>query len=166
MKYRVTDLNYLNKLILFSNTILGNFYLDNLFGELEAKIYPFVSSNTQFEVLHSTQIAEPNYTLVYSSNCTLVASSSNNSCIEIFDTNLWTLYVDGSRNNVGVGVVYLLIDKHGNRTMLACCLEFEFTNNVSKYEELVQGLKKEMDLNVKCIEVFGDSHVVMKHVRD
>ena len=50
--------------------------------------------------------------------------------------------------------------------MLACHLEFECTNNVVEYEALVQGLRKEIDLNVKGIEVFSDSQVVIRQVRD
>jgi ribonuclease HI len=32
------------------------------------------------------------------------------------------------------------------------------------YEALIQGLWKAMDLNINCIEVFGDSQLVIKHV--
>jgi ribonuclease HI len=59
---------------------------------------------------------------------------------------IWTLYFDGSRKEVGAGVGCLLIDPHGNRTMIACHLEFECTNNVAEYEALMQGLRKVLDL--------------------
>ena len=45
--------------------------------------------------------------------------------------------------------------------MLAWLLEFDCKNNVVEYEAFVQGLKKALDLHVKCIEVFGDSQVVI-----
>ena len=73
-----------------------------------------------------------------------------------------TLYFDGSRNKEGEGVGCLLIDPHGNKTMMACHLEFDCTNNVAEYEALIQGLIKELDLQIKCIEVFGDSQVVIR----
>ena len=69
-------------------------------------------------------------------------------------------------NNVGVGVGCLLIDLNHNKTMLVCRLEFECTNNVVEHEDLVQGIRKEIDLKVKCIKVFGDSHIVIRQVRD
>ena len=47
-------------------------------------------------------------------------------------------------------------------TMIACHLEFECTNNDAKYEVLIQGLRKEIDIKVKSIEVFGDSRLVIK----
>ena len=50
--------------------------------------------------------------------------------------------------------------------MLACHLEFDCTNNVVEYEALVQGLRKSLDLQVKCIEVFSDSQVVIRQVRN
>ena len=107
MKHTVTELNDPNEPIMFSNSILSNICFDTFFGELETKLYAFTDSNTQYEILHSAQIAE--------SNCTLVYSSSTNFYIELTDPNLWTLYFDGSRNNVGVDASYLLIDLHGNR---------------------------------------------------
>ena len=50
--------------------------------------------------------------------------------------------------------------------MIACCLEFECTNNVAEYEALVQGLRKALDLQVKCIDIFGGSQIVTRRVRN
>ena len=50
--------------------------------------------------------------------------------------------------------------------MIACRLEFECTNNVAEYEALLQGLRKALDVNIKCIEVFGDSQIVARQVRN
>ena len=166
MKNTVTDINDPNETVMFSNSILGDFCFDTFFGESKAKISPFTDSNTQSKLLHSTQIVDPNCTLVDSDNCTLSYSSSTNFFTKLINHNLWTLYFDGSRNKDRAGASCLLIDPHGNRTMLTCFLEFECANNVVEYEALVQGLRKEIDLNVKCIEVFGDSHVVIRQVRD
>ena len=75
---------------------------------------------------------------------------------------IWTLYFDGSRSKEGPGVGCLLIDLHGNRMMIACHLEYECINNVVEYEALMQGLKKALDLHVKCIQVFKDSQIVAR----
>ena len=61
-----------------------------------------------------------------------------------------------------VDVGCLLVDPYGIRTYSSCHLESECTNNDAEYEALIQGLQKEIDLKVKCIEVFGDSQVVIK----
>lgn len=50
--------------------------------------------------------------------------------------------------------------------MLACRLEFECTNNISKSEALVQGLYKAISLDIKYLQVFGDSEIVIKQVRN
>lgn len=142
MEHIVTNLNYLNEPVMFSNSILGNLFFDTLFGELEDEISPFLDSNMQSELLHSTQIVEQNCTVVHPSDSTLLDSSCTNFCTELTDPKLWTLYFDGFRIKVRAGVGYLLIDLHGNRTMLACHLEYECTNNVEKYKALVQGLCK------------------------
>ena len=48
-------------------------------------------------------------------------------------------------NKEGAGVGCLLIDLHGNKTMLVCYLELDCTNNVVDYESLVQGLKNNIE---------------------
>ena len=48
--------------------------------------------------------------------------------------------------------------------MIASHPEFECTNNVAKYKALVQGLRKTLDLQIKCIKVFGDSQIVARQV--
>ena len=75
------------------------------------------------------------------------------------------MYFDISRNTHGVDVGYLLIDPCGIQTYFSCHLESKRTNNDAEYEALIQGLGKEIDLNVKSIEVFGDSWLVIKQVR-
>ena len=45
---------------MFSNSILGNFCFDTFFHELEAELSPFIDSDTQYELLQSTQIVEHN----------------------------------------------------------------------------------------------------------
>lgn len=50
MKHMVTDLNYLNGLILFYTSILNNFYFETLFCELNSQLSPNANSYTQFEL--------------------------------------------------------------------------------------------------------------------
>jgi hypothetical protein len=45
-------------------------------------------------------------------------------------------------------------------------MESKCTNKDAKYEALIQGLRKTIDLKVKIIEVFGDSRLVIKQVRN
>jgi ribonuclease HI len=60
----------------------------------------------------------------------------------------------------------VIINPVGNKTLIACRLELEYTKNTAKYEELLQGLKKALDMNVQNFTVFGDSEVVVRQVKN
>jgi ribonuclease HI len=72
--------------------------------------------------------------------------------------------VSKSKEVVRAGCV--LQDPNGNKNMLSYKLEFQCTNNLDEYEALIQGIKKEIDLNVKFIKVYGDSKNIVKQVRN
>jgi ribonuclease HI len=79
---------------------------------------------------------------------------------------MWTLFFDGSKSLEGAGVGCILKDPTGKKTLIACRLEFQCTNNTAEYESLLQGLRKEVDLGEKNIKVFGDSEIVIRQVRN
>jgi ribonuclease HI len=172
MKHTLTDLNDPNELVMFSYSILGNFFFETFFGELEEETSTCVDSYEQSKLLQITHTDEPHCTIT--KNCTNL--DTNNSLdivpipcdfsLEVTDPSIWTLYFDGSKNKEGDHAGCLLIDPHGNKTMISCRVEFECTNNVLEYEALVQGLRKELDLKIKCIEVFEDSQIVVRQVRN
>ena len=170
MKHTVTDLHNTNEAVMFSNSIIGNLCFHTLFGELEAGSSPLANSDKQSKLLHTTQIVKPHCTIVYnctkidSNTCTDIVSSSTNFFVQLTDPHIWTLYSDGSKNKEEAGAGCLLIDPHINEMMLTCLLEFVCTNNVVEYEAVVQGLRKSLNLQVKCIEVFGDSQVFIQQV--
>ena len=66
----------------------------------------------------------------------------------------------------GLGAGCVLIDPEKNKYFLSCRLEFECTSNTAEYEALVQGLKKQVELNVKNLKVHGDSETIVKQVRN
>ena len=110
MKHMVTDLNDPNELVMFSNSILGNFYFETFFWELEVETSPYTNSNKQSKRLHTTQIGEPQYNIVEdcikldTNNCTDLVSISCNFSLELIDPKIWTLYFDRSRSKEGEGV--------------------------------------------------------------
>jgi len=83
-------------------------------------------------------------------------------CDELF----WILYSNGSKPNDGARDGCILIDPNGEKTMLSCRLEFGCTNNSVEYEALVQGSQKAINLDVNYLKVYGDSEIVIKHVRN
>jgi ribonuclease HI len=79
---------------------------------------------------------------------------------------IWSLYFDGSKSKEGSGAGYVIIDPTGNKTLIACRLEFECTNNKVEYEALFQGLRKALDMNVQNLTIFGDSKIVVRQVKN
>ena len=51
--------------------------------------------------------------------------------------DFWTSHLDGSKTKEGVEVACILIDPIKNKTLIACRLEFDCTNNVVEYEALI-----------------------------
>jgi ribonuclease HI len=82
------------------------------------------------------------------------------------EAQIWSLYFDGSKSKEGVSAGCVLIDPTGNKTFIACRLEFECTNNTIEYEALLQGLRKALDMDVRNLIVFGDSEIVVRQVRN
>jgi ribonuclease HI len=72
----------------------------------------------------------------------------------------------GSKSKEGAGAGCIIIDPAGNKTLLACRLEFECTNNIAEYEALLQGLRKSLDMSIQNLVVFGDSEIVVRQVRN
>jgi ribonuclease HI len=50
--------------------------------------------------------------------------------------------------------------------LIACILEFDCTNNVAKYENILQGFRKTIDLKIKSIRVVCDYESITKHVKN
>ena len=84
----------------------------------------------------------------------------------VVNSSTWTLYFDGSKSKEGARVGCLLIDPKGNKTCIACRLEFDCTNNKIEHEALIQGLKKALDLGNKVMVVYGDSEIIVRQVRN
>jgi hypothetical protein len=82
------------------------------------------------------------------------------------DEQIWSLYFDGSKSWEGEGVGCVLINPTGNKAFIDCRLEFECTNNKTEYKALLQGLRKELDMDMQKLVVFGDYEIVVRQVRN
>jgi ribonuclease HI len=45
-------------------------------------------------------------------------------------------------------------------------MEFETTNNIAEYEALVLGLRVAKDMAIDCVEIFGNSELIINQVRN
>jgi ribonuclease HI len=149
LKFTVTDLNDFNEPYTpptDSPEVQG---MDTYFGNFMAEVSPINDPQQQSEIKAFTQ----------------PTASIQKSC-EPDKNQIWSLYFDGSKSKEGAGAGCIIIDPIGNKTLLACRLEFECTNNIAEYEALLQGLRKSLDMHISNLIVFGDSEIVVRQVRN
>jgi ribonuclease HI len=149
LKFTVTDLNDPNEPYTSpadSPKVQG---IDTFFGNFTAKISPINNPEQQSEILSCTQ-----------------PTASIQQYGEPDKNQIWSLYFDGSKSKEGAGAGCIIIDLAGNKTLLACRLEFECTNNITEYEALLQGFRKALDMHIQNLVVFDDSKIVVRQVRN
>jgi hypothetical protein len=142
LKHTMTDLNDPNEPFVTSTNSFETQGMNTFFGNFMTEISSITDPGQQSEVTAYTQTPSLSNT----------PSTAN-------DAQIWSLYFDGSKSREGAGVGCVLIDPTGNKTFIACRLEFECTNNTVEYEALLQGLRKALDMDVKNLIVFGDSEI-------
>jgi hypothetical protein len=90
INHMVNDSSNPNKLIMSSNSIIDNSFFKTCFSRLAAELSSFTNSSILAVLLHYTEIAEL--------DCTLVDISFDNSCIGFTNPKLWTLQFDIATN--------------------------------------------------------------------
>jgi len=147
-KYIVTELEGENEPVAYNNNIIGNYSVDSFLGNFNAHTSPYLE--------HSVLSQVENFSQTDSSKCINFIDSPVNKSL------FWKLFFDSSKSNEGAGAGCVLISLEGNKTMLTCRLEFDCTNNTTEYEALVQELYKAIELDIKYLQVFGDSEIVIR----
>jgi ribonuclease HI len=74
------------------------------------------------------------------------------------------MYFDGSVMKEGAGVGLVFISPLGVRMEYMVQLHFLVSNNAAEYEALINGLRIAVELGIKCLEIRGDSELVMGQV--
>jgi ribonuclease HI/transposase InsO family protein len=77
---------------------------------------------------------------------------------------LWTMYFDGSLMKTGAGAGLLFISPLGKHVRYVLCLHFPASNNVAEYKALVNGLRIAIELGVRRLDAWGNSHLVIDQV--
>ena len=72
----------------------------------------------------------------------------------------WTMYFDGSVMALGSGVGVVLISPDGSRLRYMIRLHFSASNNTTKYEALINGLRITIKLGAMLLYVRSDSELV------
>ena len=76
------------------------------------------------------------------------------------------MHFDGAKSRHGVGAGIVLISPSGEEKYFSFRLEFEATNNMAEYEDLLLGLEIARDQKIKCLSVIGDSDLIMPQVKN
>ena len=82
----------------------------------------------------------------------------------VIDQEYWTMYFDGSlmKKGTDVGLVFMSPLRVHMRYMVR--LHFPSSNNVAEYEELINSLRIAIELGIRCLDVWGDSQLVVDQV--
>ena len=73
----------------------------------------------------------------------------------------WKLYFDEVANSTGNGVKAILVSPKGQQIPVLVKLNFDYTNNVTKYEACIVGLHVVLKFSVYNLSVFGDSLLII-----
>jgi hypothetical protein len=79
-------------------------------------------------------------------------------------SELWTMFFDGSLMKTGAGAGLLFISPLGKHIRYVLRLHFPASNNVAEYEALVNGLRTTIELGVRRLDARGDSQLVIDQV--
>ena len=74
------------------------------------------------------------------------------------------MYFDGSLMKTGVGVGLLFISPLRVHVRYIIRPPFAASNNAAEYEALINGLQIAIELGVRCLDVRGDSQLVIDQV--
>jgi ribonuclease HI len=79
---------------------------------------------------------------------------------------LWTIYFDGSLMKTEAGAGLLFISPLGEHVRYMPRLHFPASNNMAKYEALVNGMRIAVELGVRRLDARGDSQLVIDQVME
>jgi ribonuclease HI len=82
----------------------------------------------------------------------------------LIEHETWIMHFDGSLMKEGAGVDLVFISPRGVRMEYLVRLHFPASNNAAKYEALINGLRITIELGIKCLEIRGESELVVDQV--
>ena len=76
----------------------------------------------------------------------------------------WKLYFDGVTNSTGSGVGAGLVSPKDQKILVSVKLNFDCTNNVTKYEVCIVGLQVALEFGAYDLNIFGDSLLIISQI--
>ena len=71
------------------------------------------------------------------------------------------MYFDGSLMKKGAGAGLVFVSPLGVHMRYMVQLHFPSSNNTAEYETLINGLRITIELGIRCLDVRGDSQLVI-----
>ncbi|GKV40327.1 hypothetical protein SLEP1_g47986 [Rubroshorea leprosula] len=81
------------------------------------------------------------------------------------ETSNWKMHFDGVVNQNGSGVGVVLVSPKGEHFPFEVKLDFSYTNNITEYEACILGLQVAGDMNIRDLEVCGDSSLIIFQIK-
>ena len=78
----------------------------------------------------------------------------------------WKLYFDGAANSTRNGAGAILVSSKGQQIPVSIKLNFDYTNNVIKYEVYIVGLQGALEFGAYDLSVFRDSLLIISQIEE
>jgi len=85
--------------------------------------------------------------------------------VEEGKSDCWVMYFDGAVNVCGNGASAMIISPDKKQYSVLVKLQFGCTNNTTEYEACILGLEAALELNVRKIDVYRDSMLIIYQVK-
>ena len=76
----------------------------------------------------------------------------------------WELYFNGAANSIRNGVWAVLVSPKGQQIHVSVKLNFNCTNNFTKYEVCIVGLQVAFEFDAYNLIIFGDSMLIISQI--
>ena len=81
----------------------------------------------------------------------------------------WCMYFDGAANQSRYGIGVMLVSPQGDHILRSVHLTLSerrpTTNNIVEYEACILSLETALEFDIKQMEVFGDSNLVLRQIQ-
>jgi ribonuclease HI len=85
--------------------------------------------------------------------------------IEEEKSDWWIMYFDGAINVYGNEAGAVIISHDKKQYPVSVKLQFGCTNNMAEYEVCILGLEAALEMNIRKIDVYGDSMLIICQVK-
>jgi ribonuclease HI len=144
-------------------TILRNPNVTGRVAEWAVELQPFEISFETTKVIKSKALGE--FTTEWTDPFTDEPSEVESTLLGEEAPGLWVMHFNGAFNLPGAGARAILTSPSGDKLFYTIQLYFKpghkVSNNITKYEGLLAGLRAANALGIKCLVIKGDSQLVV-----